>query len=756
MEVATDNNMFNKGFEDIEMLEIGETSSDVESISKSSIPSMDSVESEPIVLKEWLNSDKKLDFHFNLKEYKVSLDDNDEFSKVYTNYANKIYKITEDISQLDNFIPMDTEDEPMGLITSDKYRTRERRTAARDQQINDAFFKIVEEFNQFVTRLEEIDYQDIDKYETVLCILDCLQANIFYGDINTRPLYLVKWINRFDPQPEKELLEDVMLHTTKPYRHPLFWNKFISKLITRGLVDQAIVSIKKSGYEELQDEEVQLYQVIEDFVNLLETYNSMALRDQFAHWKLSCCEFRDVFYKFKDNIKSSDNSVMLSQLHDLVSILTGLPKTISYYCDSWYEIITSLSLYQIRDDKSIYSEYFNISLKEKPPLFIESGDIIKQTEKAFLNIFEGNLLHVLTRIAEVDSCCASLISMLLELKGLLTDYYSFDQQKSLEDLMKGKTISEYLLTTYAFQCLNNHHLVPVGIGILLNEKIASSSQSIENNKKIVEGFLPKYSCLTNDDLEWCLTICAKLGLVSTASELYRLYGTRSLKEGYLFEALNMLIHCYNGEEHPKETNEKGMKEVHHIIWDLIFQDSLVNNRPIDDELINNIVAHKIDASLEIHPLIKQCLSPYAVLYEFYNSIPKKGSLVNCKPAKQYLSRLIHLLEFMHLPKRFYPLLLAQLIPFFLESQYKFYIPDLIVIIELLDNYESYTVTEEIIKADELYKYTINNLESELKHYDWRKVLTEANIEVPKTTADLIKLIRNQIIMKTGEAYLENA
>ena len=122
-----------------------------------------------------------------------------------------------------------------------------------------------------------------------------------------------------------------------------------------------------------------------------------------------------------------------------------------------------------------------------------------------------------------------------------------------------------------------------------------------------------------------------------------------------------------------------MRQVHHIVWDIIFQDSLVNNRPIKDELINNIISHKVDSSFEIHPVIRQCLSPYAVLIEFFKSLEQSRST----RAMDNLSKLVHLIRFNHLPKKYYPLLLCQIIPFLIDSDMKFQLPDLIVIISLI-------------------------------------------------------------------------
>lgn len=730
-----------KGFDDIDMLDI--TSDEFTS---TSIPSsMESETPEPVILKEWLNSEKPLEFHFNPKSYKDSMEP-DQFSQVYAKYSNANYKIIERV----NGVKPDAgdADETIGLITSDSVVSRDQKAKARALELHYGVLLLIENLTEFISGLRDLDYEEeLEQYECVLNILECVLANNFMADINMKPQYLTQWINRFDPKPEQELVEEIMIESPTPYRHPSFWTKFIGKLVVRGLLDQAISAIQKSGISELEHRDNEMYLILTDFCNLLQTYHSMALKNQFGQWKLSCCEFRDVIHKFNAKILA-ENKPLLQQIYDLLCVLTGLPKTISSYCDSWYEVLTALSLYQIRDDESVYGEYLDIALKEKPPLDIATDDLIKTTEKSFIDVFEGNYLHVLTKIDEVDKGTSAVVSRLLELQGLLDSYYNLDTLKPFEQLMRSKTISEYLLTEFAFTCLNVHDLVPIGFGLLLNEQIVTSKLSMANNKAVIEGFLPKYNCKTNDDLEWCLTICAKLGLVTTASELYRIYGKKSLKDGYIYEALNMLVNCYNGENFDK-TNEKGMKEVHYIVWDLIFQDSLVNNRLIKDELINNIVEHKIDKTFDVHPVIKQCLSPYAVLSEFYRGIPEE--VPDNTLAKDKISKLIHLLEFIHLPKRFYVLLLAQLIPFLLNDKYVFQIPDLIVIIELIDNYELHVSQEDWDKSEEVYKYCVESFKGEGLYYDWRVVMLKRG-EIPGSLEEFMRFLRKEIVKKTGRVY----
>lgn len=713
------------------MLDIDDVSDD--NVSTQSPRVYSSEVPDPIVLKEWLTTDEPLHFHFDARLYQDLIEYE---NKHYTEFANENFKLLQQLEDADLRFE-DTEYE-IGVIDNSKLA----KLAVIEDKINFTFLKIIENLETLINKSNSDNEETMDdsqaNYELLLHILDCLYAHKFILNANLKPNYLCKWVNRFDPQPDRQLVQDVMM-IPKPYLHPLFWNRLISKLICRGLMDQAVNAIKNSHYEELQEntESSVVYEVIEDLTNLLISYNTMSLKNQFANWKLSCCEFRDLFHTFKKKTSGS-NLRLLDQIHDLLLILTGLPKTISNYSDSWYEIFACLSLYQVRDEEPLYKEYFEISTNEKPPSLI-TVDPYKNLEKTFLNIFEGNYLHVLMQIDEIDSSTSSLVSRLLEIKKILSSYYSTVLTTGL------RSISEYLLTKYAYQCLENHSLVPIGIGILLNDHVMTDPKT---NKAIIAEFLPNYHCKTNDDLEWSLTICAKLGLVTTANELYKIHGSKSLKEGYIYEALNMLVNGYSADEPLDETTtqNEAIKGIHHIVWDIIFQDSLLNGRPVEDELINNIIEHKV--KFDIHPVIKQCLSPYGVLYEFFKA--NKQILSESILAKDKISKLIHLLEFIHLPKKFVPLLLGQFFVFLSDEHYLFQIPDLIVIIELIDNFEDNLVNGVLDTCQELYEYAIS-MEID-DDSDWRKILKKQS-KIPENVQSLIRLLRNKIAHKIGQVYV---
>lgn len=741
----------NQNFEDIEMLDVPDEDSSSMSDAGLDTPlysgaSKGQIKSSSVNLKDWLDSSKNLEFKFDAPKYEQSLEP-DEFSKHYAKYVTALYKSLERITKkFAENLDEDRDVEPIGLISSENDFSA---AAMRAKESNNAFTHIIETLSTFLEDIEalEISKSQKEKFYLLLSILDCIKASFFYDDLKVRPELIAKWINRYDYKPAESLVEDIMFRTPKPYLHPQFWNTYLSQLITRGLFSQAVTAIMNSKYDELAEKEpATLYSVIADFKNLLENYTKMSLKDEFQDWKLLCCQFRDTILQFRSSLSDPKEVIILNQINELLNIMTGLYKTISSACDSWYEVYGALSFFQVRDDAALYDNYFSLAIKEKPPYVASNPDsMLEISEQCFLNVLEQNFLIVLSTMDRFDSATAAYVSRLLEFKGLLKNYYSGLEELSLKEILNKKTISEYLLTSHAFNCLNNHFLVPVGIGLLVNKNIFISEETSEHNKETIASFLPHFQCQTNDDLEWELTICAKLNLVSTARKLYLKYGRKSFKDGYLFEALNMFVRSCDPDD--ISINREGIKEAQKIIWDIIFMDSIINNGPIDDVLINNIVSNTVDPDFKLHPALRQCLAPYAVLCEFYESAdsPSSGQV------SEKLTKLIHLLRFKHLPKKFYPPLLCQILPFLIGRDFKFHLPDLIVIIELIDNYETDTLEEDIKESNEIIDYALESSVASKMNNDWRMLLRKRDV---KDVRSLITYLRNEIVTKIGKVFIE--
>lgn len=691
-------------------------------------------------IQEWLHGGPDLKFQFDAGEYKKTAKHRDDFASAQTAYITQLYKIVEDLSNNNvTQIDLDKVEEPVGVVSLSKDIGVNSDRQFKIAKINEAFLKIVDSFGQFHDNIRELlDDDDAENYENLQSLLDCIHANTFAVAERQKPELILNWINRFDPKPENDFIDAVMYDTPKPYLHPLFWTVYLGTLVTRGMFSQAVTSVNNSKFEELEESCPELFNIIADLVTVLDSYTSMALKGQFAEWKYTVCGYRDNFKLQKALITDNTHLAIASQIHSLLCVISGLPKTIGSFVDTWYEMYGALSLFQVRDVSSVYGDYYLLAVAEK------GTNVSSELEQSFCDLLTQKYLRVILAIDNYDTPTAAYVSKLFELKGLLTSYYDDVAAQSLREsgTLFHRLISDYLLTRHAYECFEVHLLVPVGVGLLLNPVITPTKDFLPRNRHVMSEFLPHYECFTNDDLEWALTVCAKLNLTETVKTLYLKQGEKSLKEGHIFEALNMLVNCYDDVPTSTGTSE-AMKKVHYVAWELLFQDCLLNSAPVPDELIHNVINNQTDSAFEINPVIRQCLAPYAILAEYFSNLGVDKSF------SKNISRLFHLLRFRYLPRKFVPLLLAQFLPFFKGNKFK--LPDLIVIIELIDSFEL-SSKENHEDVEELYEYAVENIPAETP-LDWRSALKAQGAPVPATVKQLLLEIREQIVAKIGQVYI---
>lgn len=839
-------------FADIEMLDIPDdlsvtlTSQTASPSDSPKIPGENTASGEPKPknypsVQKWL-AGAELPFQFDADAYEHSSKAADDFSAAQTAYITRLYKIVEDAEKVHQNTSNSDELEaygPVGLVSGAGDTVASRSRLHLESRLNEAFTLIVEAYGQFHDQVAELlSDEDADAYADLAALLDCIHASEF-SPIRQKPELIALWVNRYDPRPDNATVDAVMYDTPVPYLHPLFW-AYITELVTRGMFVQAVESIRSSGYGELAETSPELHGAIEDLATVLDTYTSMALKGQFAEWKLTVCGYRDNWGREgrmkgkKENEKNEENEnegkmednkeeeekdsdsdnandkeggdsaenedklagkekedqsmdspsspalsssssndpeppnarqspdlvLMASQVSDVWRVLSGLPKSIAAAVQTWYDVYAALALFQVRDT-DVYDEYYSVAAAAK-------GVGPLAAEQAFSDVLQHRHMRVILAVDAYDSPTAAYVSRLYELKGLLKEYYqqphdisddgmdvditaSRQEAGRLPSSITLRTLSEYLLTRHAYECLEVHLLVPVAVGLLIGVVRSPGTH------QVLAQFFPHYHCFTNDDMEWALTVCAKLGLSDTVRTLYIRQGVQSMRHGHLFEALSILAKCY--DDLSAESLE-AMQQVHHIAWEILFQDCLLNSAPVPDALVENVVTNNTD--LDVNPVVQQCLAPYAVLAEYFRNLEKiqsgesgaqDASVMHVGESSgelfsRNISRLFHLLRFKYLPQKFAPLLLAQLLPFF--SGARFALPDLIVVIELLDAFELQAKGEPDV--DDLYEYAVENAPENAA--DWRNVLKAQGSVVPATVPLLVRDIRERIVASIGQVYVK--
>ena len=142
-------------------------------------------------------------------------------------------------------------------------------------------------------------------------------------------------------------------------------------------------------------------------------------------------------------------------------------------------------------------------------------DITNDWEQPCVDIISGKIHSILPVMESLDSCTAAFTAMICEAKGLIenvfegeknSDDYSNEDNEMLEDLFSYRNgMASYMLNSFAFELcsLGDKELWPVAIGL-----IALSATGTRSAKKmVIAELLPHYPFVTNDDIEWMLSIC---------------------------------------------------------------------------------------------------------------------------------------------------------------------------------------------------------------------------------------------------------
>ncbi|OWB80610.1 hypothetical protein B5S32_g4898 [[Candida] boidinii] len=626
------------------------------------------------------------------------------------------------------------------------------------------------------------DDETIFKYEEILYVLNLFSSIKFAHPIE-RIASLSSWVNRADIQPTNQLVDEILnqdksIPVFKKYK---FWSLLIKKLILRGLFNEAISAIETSGFKDyLDSENSTFYLIINDLISILKNYDFIRFSENlelFIEWKRMCVLLRDNFWKIENNSSTdNDNGVLeiLNQIYEILNILSGSSNYILDNSSSWYESLLSHYLYSM-PSIDLIREYLLVSRNRFPP------DQTSIWENTCIDILEGNYLTVLTSLEYLDKPIATFLGVLLEAKGLLKPYDELDRnindsdydltddieiddelnvvkKKNKQQVSIGKkksnSVVDSMLKDLSFSCFGNQKLFPIGIGILI-------SINNSNTREIIVEILPHYQCNTNDDFEWCLSVCAKLRLPKTASIIYKTQGQFFKDKGYNLPSLK----CFS---------ESGdLQLVTRSIWSL-FEASLIQDGPIQDEDLIEYIENgedivnafeddedqedqdedqeygererqiKLNRELvKSNGILRQSMSPYVSLYKYYKNLEKENYY-------ESINQLINLLKFKYLPKYYMCLILIKILPFINQDDNLIYLN--------LNDYSSDKIVKEL---NEISKKSIRNLiESNKLIYliqylnEYEEILQNDPI-VLKQSNYLIKMFKDYNIKANNNVNIPN-
>ncbi|ODV60264.1 Nup85p ASCRUDRAFT_76289 [Ascoidea rubescens DSM 1968] len=723
---------------------------------------------------------------------------NDNFDSIdcYVDYISQLFKNYETLGNFkyysnNNFF------QSMGCINASNKKIS-------NKVLYDSLDFIIQELEILIEKKIDLKTKNTTKIfdlKDYLNILNCLKSVYFSNDSNLTTNLSI-WINKADPDnPALETIKQIFSPSDSihPVYRPQFFN-FLNQLLIRGLFKQVLNLLENLELDKFETNNINIYLLFQNLIGLVNFYQNInADMHLFREFKLNSInivkELTTTIKNYKINLFNSNNNdeynnddlKILENFKTTFTILSGNKNLILKNSLNWFEALNGLMLFNL-PNISLFNEYLTLITNNKQQYY-HLPNLSNVWESACYSLIQGNFLAVLSSLELLDKDTTPYVATLCEAKGLLHDYTKLDflnNKKTLlfedsknytssisqqdieiekihdslmeeeEDGDETNTISEYLVYNHAMDCLSIRELIPVGVGLLiyLNKP---------NLKNVLTEFLPNYYCDTFNDLEWLLSICADLKLSALSNQLYKIHSINFLNNGNIFVGLNYLA------------KSGSLKLLKFYCWN-IFTQSLIESDQINNEIINYIVGDDDDTieKKDIHsqiikekknlnPVLRQCISPYSILFRFFK-LKKRGDL------KRSLKNLLLLFKFSYLPEDVFPLLLGNLLPFLKSSILNnlnsslFKLKELVLIINLIDNFydnklenkNNKIISEKngkiLKKAENLYKNCIAN--NKVGEKNWQNELAELKIEIPKNLKELIYFSRLCISEEISRIFLQ--
>ncbi|CCD25818.2 Nup85p NDAI_0G00420 [Naumovozyma dairenensis CBS 421] len=595
-------------------------------------------------------------------------------------------------------------------------------------------FHFICDNNNIETNDDEQDFISNDEFDT-----DSIRNKFITS--------LLCWINRSDGQPDEAYIEQVFNnnttgvneHESKGVFGTIFFWKLLNQLLLRGLFQQAILCIERSNIlEYLETQCSSSFQIMKDLISLLENYPTDSYT-KFREWKAYTLQLLSNFNDSENKISGE----LRDSIEDTLLIISGNENKILYYSKTWYESLSGFLLYYIPSLKLI-QQYLQLSLER------HSLDLTNNWENSCVKIIQNNIHSILPQLESLDSCTAAFTAAICEAKGLLepfeytTNDLTDENANEIEDLFSRKNgMASYLINNFALELCssNDKQLWPIAIGLISLCPQQNGLNNYSIKKLTISELLLHYPFETNDDIEWMLSICAQWKLPRVAKSLYTILGNQMLYQGSTIEAITNF-------------SKAGKFElVKQYSWTL-FEASILNNAPLDDQILNAIATYNTTNSNSANKIVsipnyiiynlltsamRQTLAPYAVLYQFYQARD------NQEWAKA-LRLLISLIEFPYLPKCYLILLVM-----------KFLYP-----IYLCDDDDSKVKGDDVVFDEFLILNIIESLEDKWDNddikskefYEKEKTIASTNCpSFPKELHEFNKIVKKRLNFKIYEEFM---
>lgn len=561
------------------------------------------------------------------------------------------------------------------------------------QKYTDLFINLMETF------LEngQADLPEAVQVADSLNIVKCLNATRFTPDSrhNISDQFM-EWVNTVDGGWPIDSTEEIMLYSA-PLEHPSFWNRMVS-LVCRGELEVAASSLEAVINGPLH-EDMRVH--INYTIQLCRSYPVGAPVLDFRTWKGQCNEVHR-------SLQSVDDTMNAQGLSRVLNVLRGDKESLLELDEPWFVILGDFLKYH-DPSRTRLNEYYNMVIKAHPI------DVTITWEKGCSEVLKGNYLTVIRDIESLDRCTAVTVTELCRQRRLL-DIYTVDIGQSEKPIT-------WLTLSHAQNCLANTKLIRIGVEMLEN-----ISHEHREARRIIQEFLPRYDFTDNEDMEWALRVCSRMNLNTTSLRLHRIAAVKYVQNQCFLEAFI---------EFDRAKDLDGMRV---FSWKL-FEESLVNVAARGDPL--TLAAVGKDNTINIPHAVRECLSPFAVLVEYFNFL-QDGLFAEAA------SNIVALVQFPYIPVKYYGLLVVSALPLLSRSRPRVLkTSDLIALINALDKLGKNVGDELAESGKALIQYSLSLATSQMEPWDWRQTFQRFD-----TCEQIVRRIRIDIAREISRSYLD--
>ncbi|ANB11112.1 Nup85p [Sugiyamaella lignohabitans] len=574
-------------------------------------------------------------------------------------------------------------------------------------------------FNLLYNRiLESLNYvEDDTQMMDVSFIVYCFLVVYFEANVKSESEPFAKafskWANTVDEGSSPEDAAEIM-RMSPPTKHPLYWD-FVHDRASRGLLEVCASTLQEANSKEMAAD---VRESIHYATQLLRSYpNEEGSEYKFHQWKRQC----NIAHGHAQDIADPALRIQLVRLFD---ILRGHKATIlEQNSNSWFVALSALVMFN-DPSRSRLKEYFDIVQAEIPI------DSLLKWESGCAAVISGDILVAIQKLESLDSCVATAVAQLCQMRGLLDDY-------GIVRINNEPSVRDWLVLSHGQNCITSEipELEKIGINILVDLDIPQSRATLAE-------YLPRYVAHDVEELEWVLSTANELGLHDTERQIHRIAARNYAFNGCFLEAFFEL------------DKAKDASALQALSWQL-FEDSLVFNEPAAEDL--TIQAVLPNSGVELSPLVHEIMAPFAVLNEAFE-------LLRSEKYIQAGGRILALLRFPYLPGRFVAPLLSMIISLLSHNKQprSFTSTDLVLVMDTLDMWEKQaTNTKDHVDTSgykeglAIIERAVHTAKTEetlpLKNNDWRALLL--SIPVEKIPDFIISTGRIVLAREVSRAYL---